>query len=366
MSEAQAQAGQDQNSAAQAAAAAAAANNQGNTNGAAGTNGAASENGAANGVANGAAAEGANGTANGAAGARTIAAGGEGQQEPAAKPYWPVDWRQKVAEHVGAGDEKAIKRELKRLERFTDPNGIYSMSRELESKFTSGKLVALPGKDASPEDVQAFHKALGVPEKPEDYFKDIKLESGAVIGDADKPVVDGFAAAVHKAGATPQVVSAALNWYFNNQEQQAAQLDEMDDKFRRESEQALKNEYGPAFKRKVNAISSLFARAPGGLDVDNPGSLISRLMAGRTADGKIIGNDPEVNMFLVSLAQEINPAATVVEDVGGGAQSVESEIASIEKRMREDRRGYNKDVPMQSRYRELLETRTKIQVRQRA
>src|SRR3990167_5354807 len=175
-------------------------------------------------------------------GKKPLAAGGEDQQQQE-KPYWPDDWREKAAQHIAAGDEKAYRRELKRLERIADPAGMYGMYREAETKLTSVGLIKVPGKDAKPEEVAEFHKALGVPEKPEDYFKNIKLENGAVIGEADKPIADAFAAAVHKSGATPQVVNAALNWYFKGQEDAAAKLDESDENFKTTSLKDLKEEY---------------------------------------------------------------------------------------------------------------------------
>lgn len=287
----------------------------------------------------------------------------EKSEEKAPKNPWPENWRELHAEHISAGDQKAYKRELKRLERIATPAGLYGMYRELEGKFTSGGLVKVPGKDAKPEDVAEFHKALGVPEKPEDYFKHVKLENGAVIGDADKPLIDGFAAAVHRSGATPEVVNAALNWHYAQQEEQAAAMDEADDDCRRQSERDLKEEFGNAFKRKTNAISGVFSMAPGGTDVSNEKSLYARLMGGRTADGKIIGNDPDMVRWLVSIAQEINPSATVVEDGNQSGLGVDAEIAAIEKRMRTDRRGYFKDEAAQNRYRELLDVRGKIQAR---
>lgn len=302
----------------------------------------------------------------------TIATGADAEAEDKAKdkaaedkhkPYWPADWREKMAEHAAAGDKKAYARELKRLQRFTDPTSVYGFAREYEGKFDRGGLVKVPGKDAKPEEVAEFNKAMGVPEKPEDYFKDIKLENGAVIGEADKPLADSFAAALHPAGASPAVVSAALNWYYKHQEEQAAAMDEADETFRHESERALKDEFGPAFQRMRNSIGPLFATAPGGSDPKNPNSLYARLTAGRLADGRIIGNDPDIMRWLVSMAQEINPAATVVEDGNQSGVTVDAEIKKIEDRMRSDSRGYFKDEPMQARYRELLTARDKIRAK---
>jgi hypothetical protein len=303
---------------------------------------------------------------------KTIATGADSETDDKAKAAeakpaksdWPADWREKWAEHASAGDKKAYKKELARLQRITDPAGVYGMYRELEGRFTGGGLVKVPGKDAKPEDVKAFHTALGVPEKPEGYMEHIKLESGAVIGEADKPMLNSFTEALHKAGAPPSAVNAAANWYYQRQEQIAAEVDEQDEAFRRDAEKTLKEELGASFKRQTNAISSLFATAPGGADAKNANSLYSRLVGGRTADGKLIGNDPDVMRWLIAMTNEVNPAATVVEEGRQGGKSLDDEIKEIEKIMRTDRREYDRNYA--ARYGELLAARDKIQARQRA
>src|SRR5690606_15120928 len=148
---------------------------------------------------------------------KTIVSGADAEEEAKAKeekadkdhkPYWPDNWREKLAEHIAAGDKKVYDKEVKRLQRIVDPSDIYREYRELEGKFTSGGLVKVPGKDASDDEKKAFWKQLGVPEKPEEYFDKIQLKDGAVLGDADRPLVDSFTKAVHQAGATPQFVEA--------------------------------------------------------------------------------------------------------------------------------------------------------------
>ena len=59
-------------------------------------------------------------------------------------------------------------------------------------------------------------------------------------------MAESFAAAVHPAGATPEVVSAALDWYYRNEAERAAALDEADESFRQESERKLREELGRA------------------------------------------------------------------------------------------------------------------------
>jgi hypothetical protein len=283
----------------------------------------------------------------------------------AAEPpaYWPADWREKIAEHASAGDKKAYDKELRRLQNMESPYSVYGSFRGLENTWASRNFIQKPGKDAKPEEVAKYHKELGVPETPEGYFENIQLANGLVLGEADKPVADGFAAAVHKAGATPAVVSEALNWYLGNQEKAAADLDLADEQFRIEAERGLKDEFGPSFKRKTNAISTLFDIAPGGVDIKNEKALYSRVMGGRMADGKLIGNDPDMVRWLVALAMDRNPQASVVEDSDQGGRTIDAEISEIEKIMRTDRPRYNKEFA--NRYAQLLEAREKTRAKAR-
>jgi hypothetical protein len=285
--------------------------------------------------------------------------------EPApAKPYWPDDWRDKAARRVAGDDADKVKKELDRLAKIDDPASAYAMYRQIENTWASRNFVKLPPKEGATEsDIKDYHKAIGVPEKAEDYVKDVKLESGAVIGEMDKPIINYYAGVAHKAGMSPAQFNGLVNAYYAQQEEQATKLDEADDNFRRESNLSLKEEYGPAFKRMTNSIKTVFKTASGGVDVDSPSSTGYRLLNGRTADGKIIGNDPEIVRWLVSLATEMNPADAVVED-GGGDASVDSEIEKIEKVMRENRAEYDKKYA--DRYLKLIEVRNKIQARKKA
>lgn len=240
--------------------------------------------------------------------------------------------REEIAKHRSAGDEKLYKKELARLERLADlsPKALYGMYRELEAKLSEGGLVKIPGKDAKPEEIAAFQKALGWTEKPEDMIGQIKLENGMVIGEADKPMLTGFLGAVHGATSAQDFATKATDWYYKQQEEAAAALDEADDTFRREAERALKDDLGPAYKRRINSISTLFSTAPGGADAKNPSSTMARLLGGRTADGKIIGNDPEISKLLMAWSAEINPVASVVEDgASGSSRSIDTELSEI-------------------------------------
>jgi len=286
--------------------------------------------------------------------------------EPAAPSGWPKDWRERIATHAANGDKKAYDREMKRLERMTDPEGIYGSYREIEARLHQGGLVKVPGENATEAEIAAYRKALGVPEKPEGYLEGLKLDNDVVIGDMDKPMVEGFLEAMHQTGASPTQVKAALNWYYAGQEQAAAAMDQADNQFREESVRALKEKYGPSYERYVGAIASLFAQAPGGADFQNPESLASQIAGARLPNGRILGNDPTAVDFMISLARELNPVATVTDTVTSGGKSIDDEIGEIESFMKTNRHEYFKDNRKQARYRELLEAREKNRARNAA
>lgn len=314
------------------------------------------------------------GQTNGQNGAGQEQAGeGEGAKEP--KGYWPEDWRQKVAEHYGAGNPKAVEKELRRLESINDPAGLFAHMRGMENTWATKNFVKLPSKDAKPEEIAEFNKAIGVPESPDDYLKDLKFDDGLVLGDEDKPMAEDFAKSVaHETGMTPAQMQKAVGWYLRQQQEQIYALDEQDEQFQTEARQALQEELGPTYKRLINNVSSVFQRAAGGTDINNSDSVYARLLGGRTADGKIIGNDPDVVRWLVGLAQDINPAASVIEDGDLSAQSVDDKIADFERRMAGKtkdgehdpavRKAYFKDEKAQAEYRRLINARSKIRARE--
>lgn len=275
--------------------------------------------------------------------------------------YWPKDWRESVAKHASAGDEKAYARELKRLQRVTDPAAIYGNYREAESKISSNKAIFKPGKDASDEEVQMYRRKLGVPDTPEAYLKDLQLPHDQTIGDEDKVVAGEFAKQMHEAGASQDVMNKALSWYYEQQEDAAATQDDADEQQRYHAEVALKEEYGASYKRKTAGIASLFATSPGGADLANDESLYSRLIGGRLADGTLVGNDPDVVRWLTSLAGDVNPVAATLPDGLGNTKSMNDEIATIEKLMKTDKREYFKNHA--DRYAELLTIREQMKAR---
>lgn len=259
---------------------------------------------------------------------------------------WAPDWREKVA----AGDDA----KLKRLARYASPDAALDALFQLQNKIGSGELRAKLPKNATPEQMGEWRQANGIPESPEKY--ELKLADGLVIGEEDKPYVDAFLARVHAKDVTNEQASAFVNAYYDIVAQQTQERHEKDREIAQATEDELRQEWGADYRRNSNVIQNLLATAPSGLGEE--------LLHGRMSDGTPIGASPKMLRWLASIALDINPHSTVVSAANGDiAGSIDTQIADIEKTMRENRQAYNADEKMQARYRELLTAREKVQAK---
>lgn len=309
---------------------------------------------------------------------KTLATGADAEADAAAKdekaakehkPYWAEDWREKIAEHVAAGDQKLYKKELARLKRIADPTGIYGMYRELDNRLNGGGLIKVPGKDAKEDEIKAFQKAIGWSDKPEEMFEQIALENGAVLGDGDKPVLNGFLEAVHGATSASDFVNKAANWYYATREQQAADLDQHDDDFHRESIRGLKEDWGPAFERNRKTAMRAFMEAEGGYnqkDLDtNPDAIANIILGSRSPiDGSLNGDNPRILKWLHAISTAAYPRESVVED-SASSLSIEAELEKIKGLRQSDPQKYWSEA-IQARELELIDAQQRHQDRQRS
>ena len=271
---------------------------------------------------------------------------------PDGKTPVAADWRDDWREELAGGDKK----ELKRLQRYKSMKDFHQASRASAQKLSEG-----PGKiglasDASDEEVAAYRKDNGIPEKPDGYLEN--LPNGLVIGEDDKPLVNSFLERAHGKNADPVVVADTLDWYYDQQEEQVAEQSQSDKAYRAEGVEELRGEWGAEYKGNLNSALSFLDMAPQG---DGDVSFKDNLLGARMADGTLLGDNPGALRWLAKLADDANPAGFVSPGAGmSQIDSVNDEIASIEKTMRTDRNAYDKDPKMQDRYLKLLGAQEKL------
>ena len=272
-----------------------------------------------------------------AADAAAAAKSGEGDKGKTPQ-IWPDDWRKNLA-----GDDAAS---LKQLERYQSPTDIWKKARSLEQRLSSGELKSNLPKDATPEQVALWRTENGIPEKPELY--DV-----GTIADEDKPAITGYLAQMHSVNASPAVVKAGLDWYNKEVERLNDEAAVRDKEFAKQSEDALRAEWGSEYRLNVNKINGLLETAPA--------AVRDEIMHGRLANGEPFMAHPEVMKWLNGMARQLNPVTTIIPGAGANiGNAIEDEIKGIEKMMKEDRKAYNEDEKAQSRLRELYGARERL------
>lgn len=258
------------------------------------------------------------------------------------------NWRDELA-----GEDKDFR---KRLERFTKPDDFSKSYRALETKLSSGEYRKTLPEKATPEEVATWRKENGIPDKPEGYVEKLALPNGMVLGEEDKPVINAFAQMAQGKNWSPAQYNDAVSWYYETQNKLAGDKQKADHDFMSTAEDTLRTTWGADYRRNMNVIGSIRDTMPEGLR--------DRLMAGRTADGRMIGNDPEMLGWLVSLGRELNPAATLLPAGGSDpVKGVADELAEIRKLRTNDPNAYESDKKLQAREIELIDAQLKMKSR---
>ena len=177
-------------------------------------------------------------------------------------------------------DNPELARELAPFEKLDD-----LVKAHLEQKKKS----AIPGKEAKPEEVEAFWKQLGHPVKPEDYSlaKDRAQDAGTFLAAAHAArLTDGQASDLWKEVSSIQARQHA--------EREAAQKAELN-----ASMDALKKEYGDRFAYAIE----LFDRAVGNTGRENSPLMLQLLNAG------LAGNQAVIKAFIALGEARQEPAS---------------------------------------------------------
>lgn len=297
-------------------------------------------------------------TVDGSGGSTGNVLGSTGGTSSASTGYaWQPGWR----EHMAAGDAKT----LTRLQRFADPAALLKSYLELDRRMSAGELKSTLKDGASAEEITAWRKENGIPDKPEGY----QAPEGLVVGDEDKPIVDAFTKVAHGMNLKPDQYQGALAWYFEARDQQEAAQADKDAQIARSTQDALRAEWpGIDYRANMNALHSLLDTAPQvTLEDGSKVQLKDLILGARLPNGVPIGSSPEALRWFAQLSREVNPAATVVPPAGANTmQAIDDELADLKKLMGNKNSDYwkgPKAEAKQNRYRELLDTKAKLEAK---
>jgi hypothetical protein len=246
-----------------------------------------------------------------------------------------------------AGDDDKFK---STLERFSTPADMGTAFREAQGKIRSGQFRDAPGPDASEDDVKAYREANGIPLEAAGYMDD--LPDGLVVGEEDREIMSDFMGVLHQMNVAPEVGHAVINWYNEFAEGQQDALAETDARDHQATEDQLRESWGGDYRANINLIGALIESTFGAEHKEV-------ILNARDPDGTAIMNIPGVLEGLAELSRKVNPIAQIESQGGDPSQTLNDEIAELEKYMKDDRKAYNADEPAQARLRQLYDIRLK-------
>ncbi len=255
-----------------------------------------------------------------------------------------ANWR---SQFVAEGEEESFG---KTMERFDSPQAFANSFKEAQQTISSGKMKDdLPGADATEEDITAYRTANDIPLKVEGYYEN--MPEGLILGDDDKPIADVFMNALHGVNASPAVGHALISAYNDFAESEQDAQAEMDGEQSKVAIDELRNTWKGDYRQNINAVETFLNREFGKDGAE-------QIMGGRYADNRHFMNDPKVLEVFARVERVLNPLVPLHHTGDGDpVESMNDEIAKIEKFMRTNRPDYNKDDKMQHRYGDLLQMR---------
>ena len=252
--------------------------------------------------------------------------------------YWPDDWQTRLAKD---DDKRAAA-----AGRYSSPEAVFDALVAAQQRISAGEIKAVLPENPTDEELSAWRKDNGIPEKPDEY------KFSREVPEEDKPFFEDLATRAHGANYTPDQLNAVTDWYYESQEKQIEERETLDASQRQETLDALNLEWGGNFRRNVNMVENLLSKLPESVREDFKGA--------RLPDGTGVFNNAEVMRAFANLALELNPAGTVTPIDGDPMKGVTSEIDELETFMRENRAAYNKDEKKQDRLRELYGIRENL------
>lgn len=155
------------------------------------------------------------------------------------------DW-ETFKKAMAGDDQKAIEF----LNRFADPQQAFKAWQNAQAKLTEGGRVKIPDANSTPEEIAAYNKAIGLPEKVEDYKITAKAPDGYEVTDYDKSALSNITTKVHEAlskGAKPaDIVNFAHQLYYEMSADAVTKSEETAADLALETERQMRELWGDA------------------------------------------------------------------------------------------------------------------------
>lgn len=158
---------------------------------------------------------------------------------------------QSLRETLAGGDENL----LRSLERYKSTDAISKAFKEARNAAkNAGKPVSISDK-STPEEVKAYREAYGIPDDVAAYPAEFRQDYKPT--EADAAILPEFKAAMHSKNVPPAAAAAALEWYQDFATAQKQELDGKLAKTAKETQAALRSEWGGEYDGNLGAVREL-------------------------------------------------------------------------------------------------------------
>lgn len=235
---------------------------------------------------------------------------------------------QTLREQLSGGDDKL----LNHLGRYKSVEAISKAFREArQAAQNAGKPITL-GDKATPEEIKAYREAYGIPEDaaayPGDFRSDFKPS------DADKAILGEFKTAMHAKNVPPQAAAAALEWYQDFAQAQQQELDGTLARVAKETQSALRSEWGGEYDGNIGAIQELMTSQLGKDGFDE-------MMGMRLMDGsRLQDHAPFVKMMAQISTDYYGSNAIFNGDIETTSKTIDEKLADYRKMQTDDPEKY--------------------------
>ncbi len=259
--------------------------------------------------------QGADTGAQGGADGGTITDANAGKETPAAD----TGALQTLREQLSGGDEKL----LNHLGRYKSVDAISKAFREArQAAQNAGKSITL-GDKATPEEVKAYREAYGIPEDAAAYPGDFRADFKP--SDADKAILGEFKSAMHAKNVPPQAAAAALDWYQDFAQAQQQELDGNLVKVAKETQNALRSEWGGEYDGNIGAIQELMTSQLGKEGFDE-------MMGMRLMDGSRLQDNAKFVKMMAQISTDYYGSNAIFNgDIETTSKTIDEKLADYRK-----------------------------------
>ena len=200
----------------------------------------------------------------------------------------------------------------KSFEKYPTAAELLRSYKSMESTLSSRQALKPPGEGAKPEEIAAWRKTVGAPEKPGDYglTKPEKLPDGVEWNDG---LAKSLAEVAHKHHAPPALVKDLVALHMQNLEGITKNAQSANDAETAQAREALRKEWGDEFSAKAKDAATIMKSH--GLDPEDPK----------------YGNDPALARAFASLAGTFKSSGALVQGSPSLSVTAESRLAELSK-----------------------------------